>query len=388
VDDDVLGEISMSQTLVLNSLGIRNFRGLRELNIQRLGRANLITGRNNVGKTSVLEALRLYAEPGDSEVLLELLDARDELKANTARKTRDRRPVRIPIESLFFRRRMTLSGADIDKIRIGPLADLSRILTIGIELSSRNSRNSESEHLLEPAEEYRLSEMEDWLRIAFRMGGHSVLLPFLKGIPNLSWFKRPSGLRAEPIMPTIPVSFVSANGLNAVQIGNLWDGIALTDLEDEVNNSLRIIADIERLSLIAPDEYSRQRIVVAKVTGYESPVTLRSMGDGLNRLFGLVLAMVNARGGLFLIDEIENGLHYSIQPDVWRTIFRIAERLNIQVFATTHSSDCVKAFEIAARESPEEGVLIRLSQKGDQTLVGEFDEEELGIAVEGNIEVR
>jgi predicted ATPase len=378
----------MSQTLALDSLNIRNFRGLRELNVQRLGRANLITGRNNVGKTSVLEALRLYAEPGDSEVLLELLEARDELKANTARKTRDRRPVPIPVESLFFRRQMTLGGADIDQIHIGPLSAPSRVLTIGIELSSKKTRSSESEHSLEPAEEYRLSKMQNWLRIAFRMGGHSVFLPFLKGVTDLSRFMRPSGLRAETAMPTIPISFVSSNGLNAFQIGSLWDGIALTDLEKEVNSSLRIIADIERLSLIAPDEFSRQRIVVARVAGYESPVALRSMGDGLNRLFGLILAMVNARGGLFLIDEIENGLHYSIQPDVWRTIFRIAERLDIQVFATTHSSDCVKAFEIAARESPEEGVLIRLSQKGDQTLVGEFDEEELGIAVEGNIEVR
>jgi predicted ATPase len=378
----------VSQTLVLNSLNIRNFRGLRELKVQRLGRANLITGKNNVGKTSVLEALRLYVQPGDLGVLLELLEARDELKANTARRTKDRRPMLIPLETLFSRRRMTLSGADVDKIHIGPLAVPSRTLTIGIEVVSRKARYSELGHLSEPAEKYHLSEMHDWLRLAFRLGGDSVFLPFLKGIKELSRFKRHSGLPTEPIMPTIPVSFVSANGLNAVQIGNLWDGIALTDLEEEVNNSLRIIADIERLSLIAPDEYSPQRIVVAKVTGNKSPVTLRSMGDGLNRLFGLVLAMVNARDGIFLIDEIENGLHYSIQPDVWRTIFHLATQLNIQVFATTHSSDCVKAFEIAARESPAEGVLIRLSQKGDQTLVGEFDEEELGIAVEGNIEVR
>ena len=62
--------------------------------------------------------------------------------------------------------------------------------------------------------------------------------------------------------------------------------------------------------------------------------------------------------------------------------------LNVQVFATTHSYDCIKAFEAAASKSEEEGVLVRLAQKGDRTFVGEFDENELGIAVEGQIEVR
>ncbi len=65
--------------LILDSLEIRNFRGLRELRIEHLGRVNLIVGKNNVGKTSVLEALRLYAQPGSPDVVLNLLRTRDEL---------------------------------------------------------------------------------------------------------------------------------------------------------------------------------------------------------------------------------------------------------------------------------------------------------------------
>lgn len=377
----------MSQTLVLDSLNIRNFRGLRELNVQRLGRANLITGKNNVGKTSVLEALRLYAKPGDPGVLMGVLAARDELKVHAAKLPRGRESLPVPIENLFHCRQMKIGGTDRDRIHIGPLDNPLRVLSIGIELAN-DPRTYDTVQTSLFGEPYVLEETIGRLRIAFRMGSSSILLPF--GEPSeLTRFQRAVALRAgESAMPTTPNSFVKANGLSAAQIGKLWDSIALTDLEDEVNSSLRIIADIERLSLVALDRYSQNRTVVARVSGSASPVALRSLGDGLNRLFGLILAMVNARGGLFLIDEIENGLHYSIQPDVWRAIFRIAEQLDVQVFATTHSSDCVKAFEIAARESPEDGVLIRLSQKGDQTLVGEFDEEELGIAVEGNIEVR
>ena len=67
-------------SLHLDSLEIHNFRGLRDLRIEKLGRANLIVGKNNVGKTSVLEALRFYAHPGSTDVLLDVLDAMNEVK--------------------------------------------------------------------------------------------------------------------------------------------------------------------------------------------------------------------------------------------------------------------------------------------------------------------
>ena len=52
----------------------------------------------------------------------------------------------------------------------------------------------------------------------------------------------------------------------------------------------------------------------------------------MQRTFGIALALVNARNGLLLIDEFENGLHYLVQPDLWRLIFQVARRLNVQVF--------------------------------------------------------
>src|SRR6266849_7306838 len=71
------GGIAMS-TLILNSLEIRGFRGFRQLQIERLGRVNLIVGKNNVGKSSLLEALQLYAHRGSPRLIWELLVARDE----------------------------------------------------------------------------------------------------------------------------------------------------------------------------------------------------------------------------------------------------------------------------------------------------------------------
>jgi AAA15 family ATPase/GTPase len=98
--------------------------------------------------------------------------------------------------------------------------------------------------------------------------------------------------------------------------------------------------------------------------------------------------MCNAKGGILLIDEIESGLHYSIQTEMWKMVFQIANDLNIQVFATTHSKDCVEAFQRVASEHPEQGVLVRLGRKKDDIVASVFKEADLAVAVEQDVEVR
>ena len=101
-----------------------------------------------------------------------------------------------------------------------------------------------------------------------------------------------------------------------------------------------------------------------------------------------MLSLVNARGGLLLIDELENGLHYSVQLDAWRMIFKLARKLDVQVFATSHSWDAVETFQKAAAETPEEGALLRLTRRGDNIIPTVFVEEELSVATRHKIEVR
>lgn len=50
--------------LHLPNLTVSNFRGIGSLSIERLGRVTLLGGRNGVGKTTVLEAVRTYASRG------------------------------------------------------------------------------------------------------------------------------------------------------------------------------------------------------------------------------------------------------------------------------------------------------------------------------------
>ena len=188
--------------------------------------------------------------------------------------------------------------------------------------------------------------------------------------------------------------FIKSSGFDIKQIANLWDAIAVSVHEEDVIAALRIIDPrIEQVGMvILPDSKDTMRIPMARLHEHDYPISLRSLGDGMNRLFGIALALVNTRDGMLLIDEIENGLHYSVQSDVWRLIFEMAHRLNVQVFATTHSWECIEAFQQAAHDhAQEEGMLISLRRKDEEPeeiVVVLFDERRLSIATREQIEVR
>jgi hypothetical protein len=169
----------------------------------------------------------------------------------------------------------------------------------------------------------------------------------------------------------------------------LWDDIALSEREQDVVEALRIIDPrISAVSMIGGEGPRETRIAIVRAEGMKPPLPLRSFGDGLNRLFGIVLSLVNATDGLLLIDEFENGMHHSVQADAWRAIFRIARRQGTQVFATSHSWDSIMAFQTVAAEDQADGVLIRLSRIEDEIVPTLFREDELAIVTRERIEVR
>ncbi|MGP0065522.1 MAG: AAA family ATPase [Isosphaeraceae bacterium] len=394
----------MPKDLILKSLEIQRFRCFRELRIGHLGRVNLIVGKNNVGKSTVLEALRLFASPSSLEILLEILASRDEISRSEvdAWNRNPRSP--IPLDSLFFGRPASME--EVESIFIGPADATEKTLEISIRQENQVVKIyfTDTANASDGTSQSPVFNMHHRIRLlVFRIGPATKVFPvgmqMFQGLPANLGVEKISSSRGEssPIRD-VPHFSVGPNGLDLRLIGQLWDRISLSPLEKSVISALSIISPkVERVAMkaprgdlegLTPAGLAASRIPFVKLESFEEPLPLRALGDGANRLFGLALALASARDGLLLVDEIENGLHYSVQPDVWRLVFEMATRLNVQVFATTHSYDCIKAFEEAARESEEEGVLVRLARKGDRTLVGEFDERELEIAVEGEIEVR
>mgnify|MGYP003887959019 CR=1 FL=1 len=121
---------------------------------------------------------------------------------------------------------------------------------------------------------------------------------------------------------------------------------------------------------------------------------LRIYRPALLRVLQLALKIFPAKGGFLLIDEFENGLHYSVQERIWHLAFEMAQRLDIQIFATTHSWDCVESFsEVARSRSDIDGVLfrvgrsVRTSEQG-RVIATVFDEAALHSITQSDVEVR
>lgn len=369
----------METPLAMDSLQIRGFRAFDYLRVPHLGRVNLFVGKNNVGKSSILEALWLYASQGAPSTIWQILEARDEGRPSRVGRLRVAQERASAIKNLFHGRQEI--SRHLGSIQIGPLDSADKLLTIAVGWYLVHTDE-------EGGRQLKLFQFDD-----DNAGDHPVLAVAIR-VGNQPEIVHRVDRRTYSIQETERERcvLVGANGMTAAEVGQLWDGIALTDLEEDVLKSLRIIApEVERLNLISNPYSGRdeERIPIAKIGSLPEPIPLRSLGEGMNRLFGMTLALVNSKNGLLLLDEVESGLHYSVQPDVWRLIFETAHRLNVQVFATTHSMDCIEAFQQAAEENQqEEGVLIRLKDQKGQIVVTEFDERRLGIATREEIEVR
>jgi ABC-type dipeptide/oligopeptide/nickel transport system ATPase subunit len=371
---------------ILDSFAIKGFRTFEKLRIDHLGLVNLIVGKNGVGKSAILEALMLYASQGHPTIMVQLLESRYEATAYRATSyIREEKPnieeIIQDIRFLFFGRPELKEQLGEFDINIGPIEPLSKKLSVKLQwydqLEKKELPNRQQLLLLKEGDYEQLDETHLGIRISF--GGETYDHPLDRIFRRVVYPSTESHIRFQ---------FISASGLSLEEMAKYWDAIALTEFEQEVIlASQMIVPGIEGISFIATNSRLRSRIPIARLKGLRVP--FHSLGEGSVRLLGLALAISKAKDGMLLVDEIESGLHYSVHPHLWRFIFRLAEQLNVQVFATTHSDDCVKAFQYAATENEQvEGQLIRLERWNDQHIAVILDERQLEIAVTQNIETR
>lgn len=381
---------------ILPSFQVEGFRALKRLQLEELKRVNLIVGKNNVGKTYLLEAIRLYIHRGSPDILRTILVERDEAPPPAPQPPaplEERQSWLDAVGNLFHGR--PAASDVIPPIRLGPVGRPARTCEIRLgwynvetDPDGQGRRLVASQtHLFQ--QHVLVGDARPVLEIHW--GERSLAVVPIERFEDLppSW---PWPRRDPEFGPLAACQFVRSGGPDPVQLGMLWDSVALTDLEEEVTAALRLVDErVERITLLgSPRRASyRYRIAVVKLADLQKRVTLRSMGEGTNRIFGLVLALVNAKDGVLLIDEVENGLHYTVLPRLWNLIITLARRLNVQVFATTHSWDCIKAFQAAIHDNDaDDSMLVRLeSREGDIRAIP-FAKDELGIVTREHIEIR
>lgn len=355
--------------LHLPSLSIQNFRGISDLTIERLGRVTLIAGKNGVGKTTFLDAVRVYADRGNYTTLSDVLNGREEVTPAVAPEGDE---VYVPdFESLIYGRQPTEASC----ISISTNGSDSRLnIRFGGGLLAQET----------PLGSDILIDDEPLLKTEFQGIKDEIYLSHLMPIYRAARRRRP--LRSSE--SRLPCETSGPGLMDNSAIARFWDAVALTSYEDKAVQALQLIYGdtVERVAMVGderrvPQRYSRRAI--AKMKGQERPVPLRSLGDGAARLFGIALALANSKDGILVIDEAENGIHHSVQIAYWKMVIQTAQENNVQVLATTHSWDCVAGFARALTELEEsEGALIRIDRLGDQMRAVEYTREDLQVVAD------
>lgn len=81
-----------------------------------------------------------------------------------------------------------------------------------------------------------------------------------------------------------------------------------------------------------------------KVIDRDEYQDINEFGDGLKHYISIICSLYACENGYLFIDEIDNGIHYTQLDRLWEIILRISEEQNVQVFATTHSKECIESF--------------------------------------------
>jgi predicted ATP-dependent endonuclease of OLD family len=333
---------------MLKSLHIKNFRGFRDLKIEPLKRVNLITGQNNTGKTCVLEALTLLLdEPKTNKDLFTVLPNLFRPSGGDATEN-------------FWKWLFNNRGLD-KTIEINASLGTSNAVDLGVQLRNPSSVG-----------EQRLDE-------------HGrVIEPKMFG--DISCYS--IGRKDKPIFK--PAIF-STHPSNPVQDAIDYNRVILKRRKKQVEKLLQEIEPrlqaVEALQ-IGQSGQSSSPLIYADL-GLSEMIPVTQLGQGFNRLLDIYSEIVAADAQVLLIDEIENGMHYSVMPVIWKGLFLAAKEFDVQIFATTHSWECILAADEAARAAENYDLaLIRLDRVKDDIKATVIDEKSLSTAKELHWEMR
>lgn len=316
---------------MLTSLEIENFKCFRQLKIEPLAKVNLFVGTGNSGKTAVLEAVAMLPQREG----FRLSEFRDPSVSGMG-----------AVESWRWMHHDLKSKTPIF---IQAVHDETFIFAqIGAK-----GRQTASGEIVQPLPDSR------------ELSWGPVRQYWLSRIRSLNTDKRPAADLAKDF--------------------DAWT--RRTENEDRFVEFLTRVDP--RLKRLRPFEIEGRRVLYADI-GLPERIPLPMLGEGFNRLVQIYGAIIGEGAEVVLIDEIENGLHWSALPQIWTGLREAVNREKVQIFATTHSLECIAAAVEAFKGEPKNDLAVhRLerSEKGDIECVT-MNEDELERMLERDWEVR
>lgn len=370
------------------TLLVEAFRGLRSIQMDGLGQINLISGANNTGKSAILEAIFLLASgplAGRSAItVLRPLRGLPNLPINTGQGAG-------PWDALF----PNLDTSSI--IRIQGTAP-SRQYSISMAIPEGMRPNADATRItVGDAQAF-----EVWKRSVLIMeqrGSGSTVKRFTESITARSSSNRtlvglPSQVDVSfdtsppTVTPASPGFYLSSKSRSTPeQLAERFSRLRMRSQTASLVEAMRLVEPMTRGVEILIHE-GRQILHVDRGNGPPLPLTV--FGEGTAALAEYILIFEDAANGVLLIDEIDNGLHWSVLPSLWAAIVSLARQYNVQVFATTHSKECLVAAHKSVLEEPASLRLYRLwrdNDSGDVEVIP-YDDDLLAGALEMDLDLR
>lgn len=380
----------------MKSLKIKSYKNFGKLVLNDLASINLIVGKNNVGKSALLEAISIFASNGDLEYIKSVLESRGESVrfASSVENSTEKELERFL--SLYHDRDMQAflnTPIEISADEQIGLFDENISFTMRL-VEYIESTETDSEGF---ERSYKKILDNDEKTINENPDAHIGLLITYAERKTLYAF---NGMRRRSTTePSRACEYVRTNQIMGDKNPYLFDRIALTPNEKYIIEALQIIEpQIENINFLKDDKvygrFTDERVPFVVFPYSTKRYRLSSMGDGINRILTIILAMLNCKNGILLIDEFENGLHYSVQYELWKIIFRLSEQLNVQVFATTHSIDALRGLSQLISEYPtgklKEKVACYYLQKTQEGIINNYryDSDNFEFLINGGEDIR
>jgi hypothetical protein len=329
---------------------------------------NLVAGKNNTGKTALLEAFRLHCDPSDSVLPTQINEWRG---------------IDAPAKAFAeFWAWMIFDRILANEAEVSSQDNTGKRQTVRIQLTDIGTARSGLSGLPKPPDNF---PGQGWhanspcLLLRYEGPGGGVRVFWVIGPNGEAWYTATEAWR-------VPCEFVGSGSPSADRDVHHFSRLETENRLGDLLPGLRILEPrLERLALAVLGE----KPVIHGDIGLSRLVPVSLMGEGVRRLLSILLAIINTPGGVVLIDEIENGLHYSVMKDVWKAIAMAARRMDGQVLASTHSWECIQAAHHAFLESkPYELRYFRLDRVGDQIAVKSLDENSLTRIESTDLEIR
>jgi hypothetical protein len=358
--------------IMYRSLALRRFRAIESLEVRDLRRINLIVGRNNSGKTSLLEAVFLLCGATNPVFPMTIAQMRGQRLGGS---------LPDPIWRPLFYRLDPRQSIEVE----GQWNDDAAARSLLIEALQVRSytdymdRSSSGAGVAHANQDFAIGGVQLTYRSA------TVRNPIVTTAvfdPKTGNVDAPSKDRGDFVRST----YLSARAYASMSgIAERFSHLVRNKDESEVVQALKLIEPaVERLEVVSE---AGVPTVYADI-GLPALVPLAVCGEGLVRLFSIAVELTASRQGVLLIDELDNGLHHSVMEPMWRLLGEMAERHDVQIFATTHNDELIRQALKAFPADRSQLGLFRIDRRAGRHSATGYDESTFQIVMEEGFEVR